>query len=215
MKTLSNLFKASSILLVVLSLINLLLAITGHGQYVLFRFSMYFVTLGDLIIYLLLFILLFFFVALFIDKSNNKNMILATGAGVLGTILLFAVLPFSFILNQLPPQFIYDYVGEVLMFSALHSLRVILGFVLLIVGVAVAYSSFARKNNMMIPVIVVCIVQFIYIILTIIGIVIPNHGAFVLFGILDVALYSGYALMMFTYARNIDKAQADGTLPVA
>jgi asparagine N-glycosylation enzyme membrane subunit Stt3 len=190
-----------------------LLAITGHAADEFFHLRgdhiFIFISYIDIAWYLMQFIILFFFVALVIDKSNNKKMTLATGAGVLGTLIMLAYLPMNFVLNQMPAEVVFKPVGDMYMLEALNILRLVLGIVLTIVGVAIAYASFARKNNMMIPVIVVCAAEFIKLIL------ILGRTGLMLHAVLEIVLYSGFALMMFTYARNIDKAQADGTLPVA
>lgn len=211
MKTLSQLLKVGSIATVVLLLLSQLFAHTD----LLSEFRLPFdgnirfeINIQTLLFLIQHFILIFFFIVLILDKANDRKIMIASGAGIFGVLLYMSYIPLFLIINQLPNEVAYREIFGTTFFSLINTIRYSLAVLLIIAGFVLTYVFSARKERMMLPLIIVVAVKILsYIVGQFLWRISGFEVCRIASQIIDILLPLSYAFMMFMYAYDIDNPQ--------
>lgn len=212
MKTLSQLLKVGSIATVVLAILLLLLDKTGllSGLQYSFEGNIHFtINCQTFLFYIQHFILIFFFIALIIDKANDRKIMIASGAGILGNLLYMSYIVLFFICNQLPGDLVFKPMLGTNIFSVVNIVRYSLGTLLVLAGFVLIYVFSARKERMMLPVIITCSMLLIsYFSSQFLWKLVGYETYYSIVSPIIIVLESvSYAFSMYMYAYDIDKSQ--------
>ena len=212
MKTLSQLLKVGSIATVVLLLLSQLFAHTD----LLSEFRLPFdgnirfeINIQTLLFLIQHFILIFFFIVLILDKANDRKIMIASGAGILGNLLYMSYIVLFFICNQLPGDLVFKPMLGTNIFSVVNIVRYSLGTLLVLAGFVLIYVFSARKERMMLPVIITCSMLLIsYFSSQFLWKLVGYETYYSIVSPIIMVLQSvSYAFSMYMYAYDIDKSQ--------
>ena len=113
-----------------------------------------------------------------------------------------------FICNQLPGDLVFKPMLGTNIFSVVNIVRYSLGTLLVLAGFVLIYVFSARKERMMLPVIITCSMLLIsYFSSQFLWKLVGYETYIIVYPILDFLLPVSYAFSMYMYAYDIDKSQ--------